>query len=341
MPPPSAISGRRPGFAEIASVILIALAVPVALLATNPMVFSIANQMLIGIMAAFSVYIMLRMDLLTFAVPTFMAIGGYAVAIAGLRFGVTDVVALTLLAFLVPALLALPLGALVLRLRGVYFVLVTFVLTEITQLILFETPGYSGGSNGLVGMPAVTFFGIQMGDNRAVLIVTCGLALTAALVTAFVTSRYRQQFAAIEENELLAQSLGLVVWHYKAFGFVIAAGISGLAGFALVNMLLMAHPTSFSPLSSVNYITYAIVGGKASMLGPVVGGAALVLAADLFAIKGEYSQLLFGILIITVVLVAKDGIVGTIGRLLRRARPVPSNAPAPPSAAPHLAESRP
>lgn len=312
---------QRIGHAEIACIALIALAFLIPLLATNPIVFSVANQVLIAVTAAFSVYIMLRMNLMTFAVPTFMALGGYTVAVLGLRFGVTDAVVLTLAAFVVPALCALPLGALVLRLRGVYFVLVTFVLTEITQLALFETPALSGGSNGLVGIPPVTFFGIAMADNTAVLQITTGLALVAAVVTAALTSRFRQHFAAIEENELLAQSLGLVVWRYKALGFVVAAGVSGLAGFALVNMLMMAHPTSFSPLSSVNYIAYTLVGGKASMLGPLVGAGVLVIAADLFAIKGEYSQFLFGFLLVVVVLAARDGIVGTIARLFRRWRP--------------------
>jgi branched-chain amino acid transport system permease protein len=307
-------TARDRSIAETASVVVIACAFAIPWLSENPMVYSLANQMLIAITAAFSVYIMLRMNLMTFAVPTFMAIGGYTVAILGLRHGVTDVLLLGAASFVVPALFALPLGALVLRLTGVYFVLVTFVLTEITQLVLFETPGWTGGSNGLVGMPAVTFFGIELGDNRAVLLVTTGLALAGATITAAVTRILRQHFAAIEENELLAQSLGLVVWHYKAFGFVIAAGVSGLAGFALVNMLLTAHPTSFSPLSSVNYIAYTIIGGKTSMLGPMVGGALLIWAGDLFALRGEYSQFLFGFLIVVVVLVARDGIVGTVHR---------------------------
>lgn len=320
----------RGGIAEALAVAVIALAFVIPWLSQNPMVYSLANQMLIATTAAFSVYIMLRMNLMTFAVPTFMAMGGYTVAILGLRHGVTDVVMLGLASFMAPALLALPLGALVLRLTGVYFVLVTFVLTEITQLVLFETPGFSGGSNGLVGMPAVTFFGVELGDNRAVLQVTIGLALAGAVITALVTRILRQHFAAIEENELLAQSLGLVVWHYKAFGFAIAAGVSGLAGFALVNMLLTAHPTSFSPLSSVNYIAYAIIGGKSSMLGPMVGAAVLIWAGEIFALRGEYSQFLFGFLIIVVVLVARDGIVGTIYRLgVRFVSPRPSLNAAP------------
>lgn len=300
--------------AETASVLIIATIFVVPWISQSPAIFSLANQILIAITAALSVYIMLRMNLMSFAVPTFMAIGGYTTAILGLRYGVTDVLLLGLCSFLVPALFALPLGALVLRLTGVYFVLVTFVLTEITQLILFETPGLTGGSNGLVGMPAVTFFGIELGDNRAVLIVTIGLALAGTVVTAIVTRALRQHFAAIEENELLAQSLGLVVWHYKAFGFTAAAGVAGFAGFALVNMLLAAHPTSFTSLSSVNYIAYAIIGGKGTMLGPLVGGALLVWAGEIFSLRGEYSQLLFGFLIVVVVLVAREGIVGTVWR---------------------------
>jgi branched-chain amino acid transport system permease protein len=336
-------TARGGSIGEIASVLVIAATFIIPWVSQNPMVYSLVNQMLIAITAAFSVYIMLRMNLMTFAVPTFMAVGGYTAAILGIRHGVTDVVLLGVASFVTPALLALPLGALVLRLTGVYFVLITFVLTEITQLVLFETPGWTGGSNGLVGMPAVTFFGIELGDNRAVLMVTIGLAFTGAAVTAVITRTLRQHFAAIEENELLARSLGLVVWHYKAFGFAIAAGVSGLAGFALVNMLLTAHPTSFSPLSSVNYIAYTIIGGKGSMLGPVVGGALLIWAGEIFALRGEYSQFLFGFLIVVVVLAARDGIVGTIYRLGLRFAPAPFRASlnAAPLRVPAATESQP
>jgi branched-chain amino acid transport system permease protein len=309
-----------PGAGEIASCIIVALAFAIPFFTDSPLIYSLANQILIAIMASFSVYIMLRMDLMTFAVPAFMALGGYAFAIASLKGGVTDTIALGALSFAVPALAALPFGVLVLRLRGVYFVLVTFVLTQILDLLLFETPGLTGGSNGLVGMPATTLFGLTLGDNRGVLFVAAGLTLTATLITAALTSYFRQHFAAIEENELLAQSLGLVAWRYKVLGFVVAAGVAGLGGFALVNMLLTAHPTSFSPISSVNYIGYAIIGGRGSMLGPIVGSSLLVWATNLFSIKGEYSQGLFGVLIIIVVMAAKGGIVGTVASLLRRFR---------------------
>jgi branched-chain amino acid transport system permease protein len=309
---------RSPRAGEIASIVIVALVFAIPFLSESPLVYSVTNQILVAITAAFSVYIMLRMDLLTFAVPFFMAVGGYTVAIAGIREGITDTIVLGALSFVVPALIALPLGALVLRLRGVYFVLVTFVLTEILQLILFETPGLTGGSNGLVGMPATTLFGLTLADNRDVLFVATGLALAAALITAGLTSYFRQNFAAIEENEVLAQSLGLITWRYKALGFVVAAGLAGMAGFSVVNMLLTAHPTSFSPISSVNYIGYTIIGGRSSMLGAIIGSGILVWATNLFSIRGEYSAGLFGLLIIVVVLLAKGGIVGAGEALLRR-----------------------
>src|ERR1700694_1149217 len=231
---------------EIAAIVVLLTCLGIPFLTEDPFVYSVANQIFIAITAAFSVYLMLKMDLLTFAVPVFMAVGGYTVAIAGLKGGVTDTFLLTALSFVVPALIALPLGILVLRLKGVYFVLVTFVLTEITQLVLFETPGLTGGSNGLVCMTATTLIVLQPADNRAVLLLAVAVAVAAAIITALVTSYHRQNFAAIEENETLAQSLGLVVWRYKVLGFVVAAGLAGMAGFSLVNMLLTAHPTSFS-----------------------------------------------------------------------------------------------
>jgi branched-chain amino acid transport system permease protein len=253
------------------------------------------------------------------------------VALAALK-GTTDVIVLTVLSFVVPAVVALPLGALVLRLRGVYFVLVTFVLTEILQLVIFETPGLTGGANGLAGIPAATFFGLALADNRAVLVLATALTLVSAVITAAMTRGFRQHFAAIEENEILAQSLGLIVWRFKALGFVVAAGLAGLAGFSLVSMLLTAHPTSFSSAAAINYITYTIVGGRTSILGPMVGSALLVWAANVFGGQGQYSQGLFGLLIIVVILAARGGIVGTIGSIVQRvlrARRSPVTRPAP------------
>ncbi|WP_312530698.1 branched-chain amino acid ABC transporter permease [Paracoccus sp. (in: a-proteobacteria)] len=167
-------------------------------------------------------------------------------------------------------------------------------------------------------MPAPRFFGFELWDNSHVLLTTAGLALAGFLITAVFTRQFRYEFAAIEKNDVLAESLGLACWKYKAMAFAVAAGVSGLAGFALVNMLMTAHPTSFAPMSSVTYITYTIVGGKGSILGTLVGAALLIPATDFFALRGELSPGLYGLLIIVMTLLAKGGVIGMVGTLGQR-----------------------
>lgn len=311
----------RIGAAEIAACLIFVAAFAIPSLTRSQLIYSIANQALVGVIAAFSVWIMLRMNLLSFATPAFMALGGYSVAILA-PLGLTDAFALTAISFLVPALVALPLGVLVLRLRGTYFVLVTYILSEIMQLVLFLTPGLTGGSNGIAGIPAVTVFGTELMTNRAVLQMACALGLVACIITAGITRYFRQHFAAIEENEILAESLGLVIWRYKVIGFVAAAGVAGLAGFSLVNMLLTAHPSSFSSISAVDFIAYTIIGGRASILGPVVGSVGLVWATNLFGTHGQLAQGLYGVLILVVLLAARGGVTGSLAALFRRVRGV-------------------
>ena len=125
---------RFGGRGEIATIVLLGLAFAVPFTTSDPLAFSLTNQIVIAAIAAFSVYIMLRMDLLSFALPAFMALGGYAMAIAA-KGGVTNLIALLVVSFAVPALVAAPLGSLVLRLKGTYFVLVTFALNEVLQLL--------------------------------------------------------------------------------------------------------------------------------------------------------------------------------------------------------------
>jgi branched-chain amino acid transport system permease protein len=306
------------GVYEWVTLVIVLLMFAVPFITENPQILSQSNLILIAATAALGVYIMLRLDLMSFAVPSFMAIGGYTVAILSMRLQLTDVLALGVAAFVAPALCSIPLGWLILRLKGVYFVLVTFVLAEIVQLLLFEAAPLTGGANGLVGLPTVTFFGNDLSDNSQVLLTTTGLAFAGFLITALFTCWFRYEFAAIEKNDVLAESLGLASWKYKAMAFAVAAGASGLAGFALVNMLMTAHPTSFAPMSSVHYITYTIVGGKGSILGTLVGAALLVTATNAFALSGEISPGLFGALIIIVTLMARGGVIGTAVALIRR-----------------------
>jgi len=149
-----------------------------------------------------------------------------------------------------------------------------------------------------------------------VVLVTAIIAIVGAALTLAVTQRFRPEFTSIEENETLAESLGVAIWQYRTIGFVASAGMSGLAGLALVNMLATAHPSSFSSFSAVNYIAYAFIGGRRTMLGAVIGSVLLIFMSNLFSSQGAYSAGLFGLLLIAVVMIAPTGLVGAAQQVL-------------------------
>ena len=301
---------------DIAGLVLLLPLVLVPFVTTNPLFNSLTYQCAIGISAALAVYVMLRMGLLSFTVPAFMAIGGYAAAMFA-KGGTTDLLLLMGVAFLVPALFSIPLGAVVLRLKGIYFIFITFLFNEILQLVLFETPTLTGGSNGIAAIPPATLFGKDLGAPAMLILVTVVVCLVAAVCTFLVTQRFRAEFTSIEENETLAESLGVALWKYRTIGFVTSAGIAGLAGFALVNMLSTAHPSSFASWSVNNYIAYAFVGGRGTMLGIVVGSVLLIVMTNVFSSYAHLSAGLFGLLLLVVMMAAPNGLVGTFVKLLR------------------------
>src|ERR1700752_2371942 len=146
------LTRRRELTLDLWAVLLLLPLVAVPFVTTNPLYYSLTHQVVIGLVAALGVYIMLRMDLLAFTVQAFMAFGGYAAAMLA-KAGTTNLLLLMAIAFVVPALVAalfaVPLGALVLRLKGTYFIFVPYILNEILQLVFFETPTLTGGSDGI------------------------------------------------------------------------------------------------------------------------------------------------------------------------------------------------
>ncbi|HEV7964786.1 MAG TPA: ATP-binding cassette domain-containing protein [Actinoplanes sp.] len=298
--------------APVLACVLVAASFAVPKLTADPFLLSFVPTIVVTLLATFHVWLLLRVNLLSFASPAFMAVGGYTLALAATHL-TTNAVLLVALCFVVPAVLALPLGALLLRLRGTYFALVTFVLAQVVVLVVVIADGTLGGTSGISGIPPATLGAQSFGAGGPLLRFSAIVGLIGVAVAGVVTLRWRRHFAAIDENEPLAASLGLRPWAYKTASFVTAAGVAGLAGLVLVNQLGNAHPDSFSPFSAVNHVAAAVLGGV-SILGPVIGAVVLSWLVHAFATQAEYSQLLLGATLILVVLYAKGGITGTVQR---------------------------
>ena len=283
----------------------------------DPFQLSFVVSVMILLLGALHVWLLLRMNLFSFAAPAFMSIGGYTSALVALHLTTNGVIVATL-AFLVPAGVAGLIGAVVLRLKGTYFALLTFVLAQVVTLVIIIARGPLGGNDGLTGVPALTVAGNEVGSAGPLVRFSAAVGIVGLLAAILTMMRLRRQFTAIRLNEGLAASLGLVPWRYKLYGFVVASGVGGLAGMVLVNKVAIAHPDEFTAFSSVNYVAAAVVGG-APYLGPVVGSVLLTWLDSRFATQGMYSQIFLGAALIMVVLFFRDGIAGVLVRLGRAA----------------------
>jgi ABC-type branched-subunit amino acid transport system ATPase component/ABC-type branched-subunit amino acid transport system permease subunit len=316
-----ALRGKPIGtLAAVLVFVLLATVVPATV--TSLQWLSVLPILIYGALGGLHVYLMLRVNRLSFASTGFMAIGGYAMALVAMHV-TANVVVIAIAAFAVPAVVAALLGLLVLRLRGTYFVLVSFVFAKIVVLVVMNNNSILGGNSGLSGVPVLSLFGVEFGDGPALLVGSAALAALGAVAVAVVTIRYRRQLSAIEQHESLALSLGLRVPLFTTMCLAVSAGTAGLGGAVLVNTIGNAQPNSFDPLLAVNHVAYAVVGGGASMLGVLAGSFVLGWFSQTLATHSEYAQVVYGVVLILVVLYARGGLAGIGLSMVRRWAPAP------------------
>jgi branched-chain amino acid transport system permease protein len=267
---------------------------------------------MMGIMAtlALSVNLLLRIGQLSIAHAAFMGLGAYGSALLTMRLHLPFAVAFFGSGVLV-AVLALALGPIVLRIKGTYFVLLTFALGEVINLIFQAWVGLFGGNNGLFGIPKASLFGVRMVDIRFYYF--AGLALTGVAYAA-VRALFRSDAGAIldslDENETLARSLGADALRWRIAVFVLSSFFAGLSGSLYAHYLGFISPDAFSFWTVVNVLVINVIGGIASPLGPVLGALLLVPLPELLRDAKQYQVLSYGALLIIFLLFMPDGLIG-------------------------------
>jgi urea transport system permease protein len=216
---------------------------------------------------------------------------------------------------IVPSLLALALGWFAFRSRvtGVYLSIITQAMTYALQLAFFRNDMGIGGNNGLTDYKDILGFSVQSDGTRGVLCFASALALAIFLVisAAVVSSRFGKALTAVRDAESRMRFLGYRVEGYKLFVFVLSAAMAGIAGALYVPQVGIINPSEFAPGNSIEAVLWVAVGGRGTLIGPVVG-AFIVNWAKTYLTGALPEVWLFalGALFIFVTLFLPKGVVG-------------------------------
>ncbi len=279
-----------------------------------------AARLLIYAMAASSLNLILgNGGMLSFGHAAFIGAGAYTVGILAAE-GVASAWIAWPLAIGVAALAALIIGALSLRTRGVYFIMITLAFAQMMYYIFVSMKGY-GGDDGLnLGSRSVVGYGIDL-KNELIWYYVCLVLLLAVLVllNRLVEARFGRALEAMRENETRMSAIGFATYRHKLVAFVIAGAIAGLAGVLLANHSSFVSPKLMHWTQSGMLMVMVIVGGVGHRYGGLIGAVVLLGLEELIAEFTLYSQLGVGIMLLAIVLFAPQGIAGLFAR--RQTRP--------------------
>jgi branched-chain amino acid transport system permease protein len=279
-----------------------------------------ATRVLIYAMAAASLNLVLGYGgMVSFGHAAFFGAGAYVVGIFAAE-GVRSLWIAWPAAILVAALAALLIGAISLRTRGVYFIMITLAFAQMMYYVFVSMKAY-GGDDGLSMPGRSTGLGLELRNDFVWYYLVLALLLVILyLLHRLLGSRFGRVIAAIRENETRATAIGYPVYRYQLLCFVISGAIAGLAGALIANQTSYVGPALLHWVQSGTLMIMVILGGVGRFWGGPVGAAVLLALEELFSgspLLGAYAlhwQLPVGIILLAVVLFAPRGISGAFAQ---------------------------
>jgi urea transport system permease protein len=228
-----------------------------------------------------------------------------------------------LLAIAVPGLLAYVFGYLAFRSRvkGVYFSIITQALTFAAMLLFFRNDTGFGGNNGFTDFKRILGHTITTPEMRMVLFTATGAALLGTLILAryIVTSRYGRILTAIRDAEERVAFCGYNTLHYKLAVWTLSAMLCGLAGALYVPQVGIINPGEMSPANSIEIAIWVAVGGRGTLVGPLLGAGLVNGAKSVFTqVWPEFWLFALGAIFILVTLFLPRGVLGLLQRKAAR-----------------------
>lgn len=267
--------------------------------------------------------------LLDLGYVAFYAVGAYSYALLAHYFGLSFWICLPL-AGILAACWGIILGFPVLRLRGDYLAIVTLAFGEIIRVVLLNWYEFTGGPDGISGIPRPSFFGLEFerGDDGFAaffgldyssihrIIFLYYLILALALVTNFVTMRLRRlpvgrAWEALREDEIACRSLGINTTNTKLTAFALGAMFGGFAGSFFATRQGFISPESFTFMESAVILAIVVLGGLGSQIGVVIAAVVMIGGFELIREFAEYRMLVFGLLMVGIMVWKPRGLIST------------------------------
>ncbi|MBL8303468.1 MAG: ATP-binding cassette domain-containing protein, partial [Ideonella sp.] len=266
--------------------------------------------------------------LTSFGQAAFVGLGAYTAAYLNLTHGVSPW--LTIFAgLLLTTGVALLLGWITLRMSGHYLPLATIAWGLSLYYLLGNIEGL-GKYDGLLGIPAMTFFGITLNTGRSFYYLLWTLVILAALaVIHLLDSRTGRAMRALKGGVTMAEAMGVDTFRMKVTAFVLAALLACISGWLFAHFQRTVNPSPFGLNKGIEYLFMAVIGGVGHVWGALVGAAAVKLMEDqlqvllpwLMGNSGNYEVIVFGILLVLALQHARDGIWAAVeARLPKRQR---------------------
>ncbi|TGS17903.1 branched-chain amino acid ABC transporter permease [Mesorhizobium sp. M2E.F.Ca.ET.209.01.1.1] len=305
--------------AVVAFLAIVFVVVPAAISASGrfDLYYTLTSVALLSIASA-GVWLTFYIGRINIGQGAYALTGGYVSAILVMNHGWSFWLTLPV-AGLFCAAASVLIGLPILRLRGVYFAMVTLVLTEVARLLALALP-ITNGAKGIVSIPlpgALSVFGITLIPDFATLqnsrlafylLAVTLMVVCFAIMYRLVNSRIGKLCQSLQQNEELASSIGVNIAYLRVIAYAVSSFFGGVSGAIFAAISQSIYPSSFTVTDSVNFMLNCFLGGLGYVFGPMLGTLVLYFGWDLLFQTGQFQLLIYSGLMIVLMLVLPNGL---------------------------------
>lgn len=289
----------------------------------NDLYYTLTSVALLSIASA-GVWLTFYIGRINIGQGAYALMGGYVAAILTATYGLSFWIALPMAGIFCAAISVL-IGLPILRLRGVYFAMVTLILTEVARLTALALP-ITNGASGMTNLPlpgGISLFGLQIIPDFATLenakpafyyLSVIVMILCFAALYRLVNSRLGQLCRSLQQNEELASSIGVNVTYLRVVAYAISSFFGGIGGAIFASITQSVYPSSFAVQDSINFMLNCFLGGLGYVFGPMLGTLVLYFGWDMLFLTGKWQLLIYSSILIALMLVLPNGILSLFDR---------------------------